>query len=69
MDYDAIALMHKTNPAILALLSDDMLAKQVSEHGLQTILARHTCVHRVYQLLAICEMVREGETEPAGKSL
>jgi spore maturation protein CgeB len=36
-----------------AVLSDPGLAKDLAEHGLRTILARHTCSHRVDELLAI----------------
>lgn len=40
---------------IRALLSDKAMARELAEHGLQTILRRHTCVHRVDELLAIYE--------------
>jgi len=36
------------------VLSDARLAGSLSRHGLRTILARHTCTHRVDELLAIC---------------
>jgi spore maturation protein CgeB len=36
-----------------ALLSDKAMARELAEHGRRTILARHTCAHRVDQLLAI----------------
>jgi spore maturation protein CgeB len=36
-----------------AVLSDPSLAASLSRHGLQTILARHTCAHRVDELVAI----------------
>jgi spore maturation protein CgeB len=36
-----------------AVLSDPALAASLSRHGLRTILARHTCAHRVDELLAI----------------
>jgi spore maturation protein CgeB len=36
-----------------ALLSDKKMARDFSEHGLQTILARHTCAHRVDELMSI----------------
>jgi spore maturation protein CgeB len=35
------------------VLSDQQLARSLTEHGLQTILQRHTCAHRVDQLLQI----------------
>jgi spore maturation protein CgeB len=37
-----------------AVLSDEELARSLAEHGLRTIRARHTCAHRVRELLAIC---------------
>jgi spore maturation protein CgeB len=36
-----------------ALLSDKKMARDLSEHGLQTIRARHTCAHRVDELISI----------------
>lgn len=36
------------------VLEDRSLARRLSSHGRRTILARHTCAHRVRQLLAIC---------------
>ncbi|MGB8167921.1 MAG: glycosyltransferase [Chthoniobacteraceae bacterium] len=37
-----------------ALLADKAMARELAEHGRRTILARHTCAHRVDELLAIC---------------
>jgi spore maturation protein CgeB len=42
------------------VLHDDDLAASLASHGLATILARHTCAHRVDQLLEIAS-VREPE--------
>ena len=36
------------------VLHDPSLARSLREHGLATILARHTCAHRVDELLAVC---------------
>jgi spore maturation protein CgeB len=36
------------------LLSDEGLRQQQAEHGRRTVLARHTCAHRVDELLGIC---------------
>jgi spore maturation protein CgeB len=36
-----------------AVLSDPVLASSLARHGRETILARHTCAHRVDELLAI----------------
>ena len=46
-----------------ALLSDPALARDLAHHGRRTILARHTCAHRVDELLAIYQEV---EGSPAG---
>jgi spore maturation protein CgeB len=35
------------------VLHDDVLARSLVEHGLETIRERHTCAHRVDELLAI----------------
>ena len=37
-----------------AVLHDDELAASLARRGLETIRARHTCAHRVDELLAIC---------------
>lgn len=39
---------------LAALLADEDLRDKLSEHGLRTILNRHTCTHRVNELLKIC---------------
>jgi spore maturation protein CgeB len=44
------------------VLHDPSLARSLSEHGRQTVGGRHTCAHRVDELLAIC---RELGLEPA----
>jgi spore maturation protein CgeB len=44
------------------LLTNDELAQNVADNGFKTITARHTCAHRVDQLLKICEGVRTNET-------
>jgi len=41
-----------------ALLSDDSLSFSVAQHGLDTIRARHTCAHRVDELLSIAEEIQ-----------
>ncbi|RYD78046.1 MAG: glycosyltransferase [Verrucomicrobiaceae bacterium] len=42
---------------IRALLADKAMARELAEHGLQAILRRHTCVHRVDELLGIYEVL------------
>jgi spore maturation protein CgeB len=41
-----------------ALLTDKQMARELAEHGLATIRARHTCAHRVDELLAIVDEVK-----------
>ncbi len=38
-----------------ALLADKQMARELAEHGLRTIRARHTCAHRVDELMNICD--------------
>jgi spore maturation protein CgeB len=44
------------------VLADRALAAALAAHGRETILARHTCAHRVDELLAIVDDVRPGAT-------
>jgi len=37
------------------LLNDDAARNQLAANGLDTIRQRHTCAHRVQQILEICE--------------
>jgi spore maturation protein CgeB len=39
------------------LLNEPEAARELAAHGRRTILARHTCVHRVNELLAICRQL------------
>lgn len=41
------------------ILSDPMMARTLSEHGLRTIRQRHTCRHRVDELLTIYQEMAE----------
>jgi spore maturation protein CgeB len=52
-----------------AVVEDASLARELSEHGRRIVLARHTCAHRVDELLAIHAEVKGHEThveEPIG---
>ncbi len=55
---------------IRSLLGDPAGAAAMAEHGRQTILQRHTCAHRVRQLLDICAEFGKAsgalDREPAG---
>ena len=48
------------------LLNEPEQAEALAAHGRATVLARHTCAHRVDELLAICEElgVEKGEVRP-----
>jgi spore maturation protein CgeB len=50
---------------MLAVLNDRDLARSLAEHGLRTILARHTCAHRVSELLAIVASLSAARTPAA----
>src|SRR5579883_770596 len=43
------------------LLEDPGLAEDIAEHGYRTVLRRHTCAHRVQELLGICRELGVGE--------
>ena len=47
------------------VLSDRRLATTLSQRGLRTILARHTCAHRVDELLAVCRELGLETAAPA----
>lgn len=47
------------------VLTDDALRTRLARHGLGTIRARHTCAHRVDELLAICVSLRGTRTSTA----
>jgi spore maturation protein CgeB len=49
--------------AMRALAADDGLRRELAAHGRATILSRHTCAHRVDELLAILGSL--GVSEPA----
>ena len=42
---------------ISALLADKQMAREIAAHGLETIRARHTCAHRVDELMRIVAQV------------
>ncbi len=43
------------------LLDDTVTARRLADHGRQTILARHTCAHRVDELLGIHQELMDGD--------
>jgi spore maturation protein CgeB len=42
---------------IKEIVNNESLAQSLSEHGLNTIIKKHTCAHRVKELLEICKMI------------
>jgi spore maturation protein CgeB len=44
-----------------AVLADPELAASLREHGLETIRARHTCAHRVDELLRVYAALEPAE--------
>lgn len=44
-----------------ALKSDPAMAQALATHGLETVLARHTCTHRAQELLGIVDRLRAKE--------
>ncbi len=53
---------------LAALMTDADLAQSLAAHGLATILARHTCVHRVDELLGIYGELARPEFPPRPNS-
>ncbi|HET7422896.1 MAG TPA: glycosyltransferase [Gemmatimonadales bacterium] len=47
-----------------ALMTNESAARSLAEHGRRTILARHTCVHRVNELLGIVAELNRGRRRP-----
>ena len=54
--------------ALKRLKNDAALRDSLVRHGLETIVTRHSCVHRVDELLAIVERLREPAPAPAPES-
>jgi spore maturation protein CgeB len=52
---------------VRAVLSDGSLARSLAQHGLHTILERHTCGHRVDELLRIAAEL--GVEEPGSEAV
>jgi spore maturation protein CgeB len=45
------------------LIDDPERRRQLAARGLQTVRARHTCAHRVDELLAICDQIPSAQME------
>jgi spore maturation protein CgeB len=64
-DYLTVRTPGEMRQAIAELLNDPEFAAALARSGRETILARHTCAHRVDQLLAIAASVRGSSLEKA----
>jgi spore maturation protein CgeB len=51
--------------ALVDLKNDPALRESLVRHGLDTILKRHTCAHRVDELMSIVERMRAPVLESA----
>ena len=51
--------------ALQAVVGDQHLARETAASGLETIHARHTCAHRVDELIAIASAIRGTRLEAA----
>jgi spore maturation protein CgeB len=51
------------------VLNEPQYARQLADHGHRTILARHTCAHRVDELLSIVADLRQDGTAPTSASI
>lgn len=56
-DFCSVRNSKESIAAMQHLLSDRKAAAEQAERGLETVLARHTCMHRAQQLTEICEEV------------
>src|SRR3954452_13823119 len=57
-DYIAVDSPEQMRNALSGLLNDPERRRQLSEHAMQTIQSRHTCAHRVDELLNITASIR-----------
>jgi len=56
-DFCFVRNTEETIAAIEHLLNDGEAAAEQAARGMETVLARHTCMHRAQELIAICEEV------------
>jgi spore maturation protein CgeB len=64
-DYLVVRDGGEMREAMASVLADPELAASLRRNGLETIRSRHTCSHRVDELLAICGRLEAGRTEEA----
>jgi spore maturation protein CgeB len=68
-DFLQVSTRREMTAAMRLLLGDRQRATALALNGRQTILTRHTCAHRVDELLAICRSLGKAEFQPTPKSL
>lgn len=69
-DYLAVADGAAMQAALRRLVSDPALAAELAANGLRTVRERHTCRHRVEQLLDICRVLHGDEqARPARRAM
>jgi spore maturation protein CgeB len=56
-DFRVVRSTKESIDAMESLLVDENAAKEQALRGLETVLAKHTCMHRAQELTAICEEV------------
>ena len=56
-DFRLVRSTKESIAAMECLLSDEKVAAEEARRGRETVLARHTCMHRAQELTAICEEV------------
>jgi spore maturation protein CgeB len=56
-DFRSVRNTKEAAAALEQLLDDEKAASEQAARGLETVLARHTCMHRAQELTAICEEV------------
>lgn len=54
-DFCIVRNRNEACAAIEGLLRDEVRAREQAKQGLETVLGRHTCMHRAEELTAICE--------------
>jgi spore maturation protein CgeB len=64
-DYLAASSPEEMRSHLRALVSDAELRRSLADSGLDAIRRRHTCAHRVDELLKIVENIRSGMTDEA----
>jgi spore maturation protein CgeB len=67
--YVATANAGEMAAAISLVLRDSELAKELAGNGIKAVRARHSCAHRVAQLLAILEVLGAGAASRSRQSL